>query len=42
MVLAFIVDQHGKDTAENIAFEIEYVWNDNPNNDPFAKQNNEE
>ena len=37
MALAFIADQHGKDTAEKVAFEIEYVWNDNPNNDPFAK-----
>ncbi|MCF1622579.1 hypothetical protein [Tetragenococcus koreensis] len=36
MALGFIADQRGKNIAEKISFEIEYSWNDNPNNDLFA------
>lgn len=36
MTLGFIADVHGKDTANDIAGFIEYIWNDNKENDPFA------
>ena len=35
MALGFISDRHGKDKAEQIAFEIEYVWN---SHDLFCNQ----
>ncbi|RUS65444.1 Isonitrile hydratase [Saezia sanguinis] len=36
MTLGFIADQHGMNKANDIAQHIEYVWNANPDNDPFA------
>ncbi|AYW47072.1 dimethyladenosine transferase [Tetragenococcus osmophilus] len=38
MALGFIADQYGKNLAKKIASDIEYIWNDDPNNDPFAKK----
>ncbi len=38
MVLGFISDRHGKDTSMEIADHIEYLWNDDPNHDPFCKK----
>ncbi|KAK8912292.1 Isonitrile hydratase [Metarhizium anisopliae] len=37
MMYAFIADQYGEDTAEEIARLSEYVRNTDPSNDPFAK-----
>ena len=36
MTLGFISDIHGEKTAENICGYIEYIWNKDKNNDPFA------
>ena len=36
MALAVIARLHGRAVAENTARGMEYVWNDNPANDPFA------
>jgi transcriptional regulator GlxA family with amidase domain len=36
MALALIARLHGRETAENAARAMEYVWNDDPSNDPFA------
>jgi transcriptional regulator GlxA family with amidase domain len=36
MALALIARLHGRATAENAARVMEYVWNDDPSNDPFA------
>ncbi len=36
MALGFIADLYGKATAETIARRIEYVWQQNPEQDPFA------
>jgi len=36
MTLGFISDQHGTDTAQRVASQIEYMWNVNPDRDPFA------
>ncbi len=38
MALGFIADQLGKNTAEKIASDIEYIWNDDLNNDQFANK----
>jgi putative intracellular protease/amidase len=36
MSLGFICDMHGKKTATETARQIEYVWNDDMTDDPFA------
>lgn len=36
MALGFVSERFDLDKAEEIAEHIEYVWNPNPNNDPFA------
>ena len=36
MALGFIADTEGRAVAEDIARRIEYLWNDNPTDDPFA------
>ena len=38
MALGFVSDRFGRETAEDIARKTEYIWNDDPDNDPFAKQ----
>lgn len=37
MTLGFIQDNIGQETATKIANTIEYVWNSDPDNDPFAR-----
>lgn len=37
MMLGFICDKFGKEKAKEIAERIEYIWNDNPKEDIFAK-----
>ena len=37
MALAFMADRFGKDRAEEAADQIEYIWNKDPQNDPFVK-----
>ncbi len=36
MSLGFIADLYGVDAARKIAQDIEYIWNDDHENDPFA------
>lgn len=36
MALGFVAESFGVDKAQKIAEHIEYVWNPDPNNDPFA------
>ena len=36
MALALIARLHGRATAEQAARVMEYIWNDDPANDPFA------
>lgn len=36
MTLGFICDIHGYDSAQNTARFIEYIWNENKENDPFC------
>ncbi len=36
MALGFISDQFGKDKAQALAKQMEYTWNADPKNDPFA------
>jgi transcriptional regulator GlxA family with amidase domain len=36
MALGVIARLHGRDTAERAARAMEYIWNDDPDNDPFA------
>lgn len=36
MTLGFIADRHGKEIAEEIADNIEYLWNQDKDNDSFA------
>lgn len=36
MTLGFISDIHGEKTSQDIANAIEYIWNTNKDNDPFA------
>ena len=36
MALAVIARLHGRETAERAARVMEYIWNDDPDNDPFA------
>ena len=36
MVLGFVRDQNGEETAQNICKLSEYVWNSDKHNDPFA------
>ncbi|MBD3769306.1 MAG: DJ-1/PfpI family protein [Rhodobacterales bacterium] len=38
MALALIEDLEGREKAENIARVAEYIWNDDPSDDPFAVQ----
>lgn len=37
MALAFGADCYGKQAAEEVARKIEYIWNDDPDNDPFCR-----
>lgn len=37
MTLGFISDMHGIDTARDCAKQIEYIWNEDKENDPFAE-----
>ncbi len=39
MTLGFIFDQQGKEKAEQTSREIEYIWNRDKENDPFAGTN---
>lgn len=36
MALGFVADRFGRERAETVARIIEYVWNDDKDNDPFA------
>ena len=36
MALALVARLHGRETAERAARVMEYIWNDDPDNDPFA------
>jgi len=36
MALGFISDKHGKKAAQELAKNIEYVWNDDKDVDPFS------
>ena len=36
MSLGFVSDLYGKEKAEQIASDIEYLWNDNKDRDDFA------
>ncbi len=36
MTLGFVADQYGMEVAEKIAAGIEYIWNKDRENDPFA------
>lgn len=36
MALGYISDIHGKDAATQICKVLEYIWNNNPENDPFS------
>lgn len=36
MALGFIADNFGRKTAEDIAKQMEYIWNADKDNDPFA------
>jgi transcriptional regulator GlxA family with amidase domain len=36
MALGFIADTQGKDLAQQVATTVEYLWNDESDNDPFA------
>ena len=36
MALGFISDKHGKKAAQELAKNIEYVWNDDKDEDPFS------
>ena len=38
MALGFVADCYGIELAKNIAYKIEYIWNEDANNDPFARQ----
>ena len=37
MALGFVADCYGSELAKKIAYKIEYIWNENANNDPFAR-----
>jgi len=37
MILGFVADKFSKEKAKEIADNIEYVWNDDPSEDMFAK-----
>lgn len=37
MALGFIADRFGSNRAREIAKKIEYIWNSDPSEDPFAK-----
>jgi len=36
MVLGFIRGMHGEETARDVCRRIEYIWNDDAENDPFS------
>jgi len=36
MALGFVSDMHGVENAQNIANQMEYIWNPDMENDPFA------
>lgn len=40
MALALVAKYHGKEHASHLASAVEYVWNDDPDNDPFAIEYN--
>ncbi len=37
MIVGFICDVHGEKTARDICNSVEYIWNNDRTNDPFAK-----
>jgi hypothetical protein len=37
MALGFIAERFGVNKAKEIADSIEYIWNSDKDNDPFAK-----
>lgn len=39
MTLGFLSDRLGEQKAEEIANSMEYIWNKDPDNDPFAQSN---
>lgn len=41
MALGFVADHFGRDVAEQVARQIEYVWNDNPAEDRFCQSNHQ-
>lgn len=38
MALGFVADRHGRERAEKIARDVEYIWNSDRECDAFAKQ----
>lgn len=38
MALGFVADQQGAEAARRLAHDIEYIWNESPDHDPFARQ----
>ena len=38
MVLGFVADRHGAELARKLAFEIEYNWTDQKEQDNFSEQ----
>ena len=38
MALALVARTHGKDQARSLARTLEYQWNEDATNDPFAIQ----
>lgn len=38
MTLSFISDMMGLDVAEKAAYGMEYIWNRDKDNDPFANE----
>ena len=38
MALGFVAEQFGQDEARDIANRIEYIWNEDKDNDPFARK----
>ena len=37
MALGFVADRFGRERAAEIARQIEYRWNDDPDDDPFSE-----
>jgi hypothetical protein len=38
MTLGFLKDRHGEAFAKDVAFQIEYHWQEDKDNDPFCEQ----